>query len=268
MCYRFQSYVLSAGFAFALLLGGCASQQSAVVATIGGDKITLDEFNTMFAKSNGAKDAAQKATADDREKFLDLYVKFKLKVKDAYAQGYQNAPDIQTELKEYKRNLAVTLFLEHEFYEPAIHQMYERKLVEMRASHILLRMSPNPTPAETLKTYLKAVNIIDSLKAGRSFEELAVNNSQDPSVTANKGDLYYFTSGVMVPEFEEAVFSTPAGTVVPYPIRTRFGYHVIKVTERGPNPGSLRISQIMRRLTPQSTSQDSAKAMSTNGSDT
>ena len=80
-----------------MVFGGCASQQSAVVATIGGDKITLDEFNTMFAKSNGGKDTAKKATADDREKFLDLYVKFKLKVKDAYAQGYQNAPDIQAE---------------------------------------------------------------------------------------------------------------------------------------------------------------------------
>jgi peptidyl-prolyl cis-trans isomerase SurA len=261
MCYRFQLYVLSAGFAFALLLGGCASQQSAVVATIGGDKITLDEFNTMFAKSNGGKDTAQKATADDREKFLDLYVKFKLKVKDAYAQGYQNAPDIQAELQEYRRNLAVTLLVEHEINEPSIRRMYENKLFEVRASHILLQLPPNAIPPDTLKTYLKAMQIIDSLKAGRSFEELALNNSQDPSVKSNKGNLNYFVTGRTVPEFEDAVFSAPSGTLLPYPVRTQFGYHIIKITDRRPNPGAIRVSHIIKRLTPKSTAQDSAKAM-------
>jgi len=128
-----------------------------VVATIGGDKITLDEFNTMFAKSNGGKDTAQKATADDREKILRSLCKIQTESKDAYAQGYQNAPDIQAELQEYKRNLAVTLLVEHEINEPAIHRMYARKLFEVRASHILLQMPQNASPAETLKTYLEAM---------------------------------------------------------------------------------------------------------------
>jgi peptidyl-prolyl cis-trans isomerase SurA len=261
MCYRFQSCLFLAGFVFVLMFGGCASQQSAVVATIGGDKITLDDFNTVFAKSNGGKDTSQKATPDDRDKFLDLYVKFKLKVKDAYAQGYQNAPDIQAELQEYKRNLAVTLLVEHEINEPALHRMYERKLFEVRASHILLQLPQNAIPPDTLKTYLKAMKIIDSLKAGRSFEELALNNSQDPSVVSNKGDLNYSVSGRMVPEFENAIFSVPAGTLIPYPVRTQYGYHIIKVTDRQPNPGAIRVSHIIKRLTPTSTAQDSAKAM-------
>src|SRR5271169_770014 len=101
MCYRFQSWFLSVGLI--LMLGGCASQQSTVVATIGGDKITLDEFNAVFAKNNGGKDTTLKAINDDREAFLDLYVKFRLKLKDAYAHGYQNDPNIQAELKEYRR---------------------------------------------------------------------------------------------------------------------------------------------------------------------
>jgi peptidyl-prolyl cis-trans isomerase SurA len=261
MCHHVSSFILSAGLALSLLLCSCASQQSAVVATVGDDKITLDEFNAAFAKSRTGKDTVQKATVEDRENFLDLYVRFKLKVKDAYEQGYQNAQDIQADLQEYKRNLAVTLFLEHKFYEPAIHRMYERKRIEVRASHILLKVSSTASPEDTLAAYLKAMKIIDSLKAGRSFEELAVSNSQDPSVASNKGDLYYFGSGAMVPEFEDAVFSVSPGTVLPYPVRTKFGYHIIKVTEQVPNPGSLRISQITKHLTPKSSSQDSAKAM-------
>ena len=124
-------------------------------------------------------------------------------------RGIKMLRTFRPRLQEYKRNLAVTLLIEHEFYEPAIRRMYERKLFEVRASHILLQMAQNASPAETLKTYVKAMKIIDSLKAGRSFEELALNNSQDPSVNSNKGDLYYFVSGRTVPEFEDAVFSAP-----------------------------------------------------------
>ncbi len=261
MCYRFQLFVLLIGLVFGLMFVGCASQESAVVATVGGDKITLDEFNTMYAKSNGGKDTSQKAIAEDREKFLDLYVKFRLKVKEAYALGYQNAPDIQAEIQEYRRSLAVTLLVEQKINEPAIRRMYDRKLYEVRASHILLQMPQNVSPAETLKTYMKAMKIIDSLKAGQPFETLALNNSQDPSVISNKGDLNFSISGRMVPEFENAIFSVPAGTLIPYPVRTQFGYHIIKVTDRQPNPGMIRVSHIIKRLTKQSTAQDSAKAM-------
>jgi len=261
MCYRFQSFLLFIGLVFGSMFVGCASQESAVVATIGGDKITLDEFNTMYAKSNSGKDTSQRAAAEDKEKFLDLYVKFRLKVKEAYAQGYENAPDIQAELQEYKRNLAVTLLIDQKISEPAIRRMYERKLYEVRSSHILLQMAQNASPAETLKTYMKAMKIIDSLKAGQPYETLALNNSQDPSVVSNKGDLGYVVSGRMVPEFEDAIFSVPAGTLIPYPIRTQFGYHIIKITDRRPNPGSIRVSHIIKRLTRQSTAEDSARAM-------
>ena len=65
---------------------------------IGTEKLTLDQFNAMYEKNNGGKEAAQKATVEDREKFLDLYTTFKLKVMDAYALGYQNDPSILAEL--------------------------------------------------------------------------------------------------------------------------------------------------------------------------
>ena len=260
MLFRKSIYVLIGGLLLGLMFAGCASQ-SVVVATVGGDKITLDEFNTMYAKNNGGVDAAQKASVDDKEKFLDLYVKFKLKVKEAYSHGYQNDGDVKSELQEYGRNLAVTYLMEKEINEPALRQMYERRLLELRASHILIQAGQSASPAETLAAYMKAVKIIDSLKAGRSFEELALNNSQDPSVHDNKGDLYFFTSGAMVPEFEEAAFSAQVGTVIPHPVRTQFGYHVIKVTDKGPNPGSIRVSHIMKRLTPGASAEDSAKAM-------
>ncbi len=261
MRFRRLFYVLIGGLLSGLLFAGCASQQSIVVATVGGDKITLDEFNAMYAKNNGGADAAQKASAEDKEKFLDLYVKFRLKVKEAYNHGYQNDADVKSELQDYGRNLAVTYLMEKEINEPALRRMYERRLLELRASHILIQVGQNASPAETLAAYEKAVKIIDSLKSGRPFEEIAVNNSQDPSVHENKGDLYFFSSGSMVPEFEEAAFSATVGTVIPHPVRTQFGYHIIKVTDRGANPGSIRVSHIMKRLVAGASAEDTARAM-------
>jgi peptidyl-prolyl cis-trans isomerase SurA len=252
---------LLVGIFFALMIVGCASHQSVAVATIGGDNVTLDEFNAMFSKNNGGIEAAQKASLEDKEKFLDLYLKFKLKVRQAYDRGYQNDSDSRVELQEYRKNLAVTYLIESEINGPALRRMYERRLLEIRASHILIQLHANSTPADTLRAYTTAVKIIDSLKAGRPFEELVVNNSQDPSASYNKGDLYYFTSGAMVPEFEEAVFSVDPGTFVPYPVRTQFGYHIIKVTERHSNPGSIHVSHIMKRLSPESGRDDSMRTM-------
>jgi len=252
---------LLVGFFFALMIVGCASHQSVVVATIGGDKVTLDEFNAMFSKNNGGIEAAQKASLEDKEKFLDLYLKFKLKVRQAYDRGYQNDSDSRAELQEYRKNLAVTYLIDSEINGPALRRMYERRLLEIRASHILIQLRSNSAPEDTLRAYTTAAKIIDSLKAGRSFEDLAVNNSQDPSASYNKGDLYYFTSGAMVPEFEEAVFSVEPGMVVPYPVRTQFGYHIIKVTERHSNPGSIHVAHIMKRLSPESGRDDSLRTM-------
>jgi peptidyl-prolyl cis-trans isomerase SurA len=261
MRFRIPASSLLIGISFALVIAGCASHESAVIATIGGDKIRLDEFNAMFAKNNGGTEAALKASREDKEKFLELYLKFRLKVKDAYVRGYQNDPDVRAELEDYRRNLAMSYLIDKEISGPSLQRMYDRRLVELRASHILIHLPSNPIPPDTFKAYTTAMKIIDSLKTGRSFEELALNNSQDPSVSNNKGDLYYFTSGAMVPEFEEAAYSVQAGTVVPFPVRTQFGYHVIKVTERHPNPGTIRVSHIMRRLVPQSTREDSLKAL-------
>ncbi len=252
--------VFIAGIIAASLLAGCGAQKEITVAEVGGEKISLAEFDSMYAKNNGGADAVKKATPSDRDKFLNLYVNFKLKVRYAYDHGYDNDPGVQSELAEYRNNLAVTYYLDDAVTQPALKEMYARKLIEIRASHILISLPPNSSPADTVQAYTKAMKIIDSLKQGVPFEKLALDNSQDPSVKLNKGDLYYFSSGMMVPEFENAAYSLKPGEFTTTPIRSAYGYHIVKVTERKENPGSVRVSHIMKRLTAESSPADSAKA--------
>jgi len=89
----------------------------------------------------------------------------------------------------------------------------------VRASHILL-------PSEQ-----QAIDIIAEIKAGKSFEDAAKEYSVCPSKD-NGGDLSYFSKGQMVPEFEEAAFALEIGELTEVPVKTQFGYHVIKLTDR------------------------------------
>lgn len=238
---------------------GCGGS-SPVAAKIAGDSFTLKDFETVYAKNNGGTAAAKKTSLSDKEKFLDLYINFQLKVKEARALGYDKDPEIKNELSEYRKNLAVSYMLENELTAPALKNLYDRRVKEIRASHILLRLPEDASPEDTLTMYKFAQKLIDSLKNGASFEKLAEVHSQDPSVKFNKGDLYYFTSGMLVPEFEDAAFSLKAGEVYPVPVRTQFGYHIIKVTDIRKNQGAVHVAHIMKRFSHGQPPEDSIKA--------
>lgn len=96
------------------------------------------------------------------------------------------------------------------------------------ASHILLTLSPDAKPDDVEKVKKEADDLYNKIKAGASFAQLAKEYSKDPGSAANGGSLGYFGPGEMVPDFEKAVYNAKQGDVLP-PIRTEFGYHIIKV---------------------------------------
>ena len=242
----------------AIFIIGCSSEK--YIAEIGSDKMaekyTQNEFLQILSKHQGGKSVVDTISISGKEKFLDLYLKFRLKVLEAYDRGYNNDDDIKFELAEYKKNLSVTFLLDKEIISPALKVMYDRGLVDNRASHILIQIQND----DTLSAYKKTTAIIDSIQKGISFTELAGRNSQDPSVENNKGDLSYFSSGSMVREFEDEVYSLPINGVSRFPVRTQFGYHIVKVTDRIKAKGTLRVSHIMKRFSPDATAQDSSDA--------
>ncbi|MBI4429364.1 MAG: peptidylprolyl isomerase, partial [Ignavibacteriales bacterium] len=226
---------------------GCSG--SSVVATIGPEKLTLDEFEETYAKNNGGWDASVTSSLEDRERFLDLIVKFKLKVLEAKSLGLLQDTAIQNELDTYHLSVAQSYMLEKELVEPRLRELYRRKTEEIRASHMLIRVASNATPAETLAAFTKAMEIF-SLHPRMSFDSLAFIHSEDPSAKTNRGDLGFFSLGRMVPDFEDACFSLQPGEITKLPVRTQFGYHLIKVTTRRPSLGAMRISHVLKRFAP------------------
>lgn len=237
-----RALVLFLSFFCLFVFFGCGTSNP-VLATFDDEKITLTDFEDSYVKNNNGLDTAAKSSLEDREKFLNLMINYKLKVKDARDRGLEKDSTILSELATYRISIAQSYMLENELLKPGAGRLFERKKEEVRASHIFFRLTPKSTPADTAKAYEKAMNAI-TLLAGRPFDSLARAISEDPSVKTNNGDLGFFSGGKMVPEFEDACYSMKPGEYTKIPIRSRYGYHIVKVTGRRLSPGSIRISHI------------------------
>lgn len=104
-------------------------------------------------------------------------------------------------------------------------------LEEVSAQHILLSVDPGAAPENEQQIADLAASLASRARGGEDFEALASEYSEDPGSAAMGGDLGTFGRGRMVPAFEQAAFSTPVGEISD-PVRTQFGYHIIKVNSR------------------------------------
>jgi len=241
-----------------VLLTSCStSKKDIVLAEFDKQKITIEEFEKVYAKNNGSYEAAKKDSLSKKKNFLDLYVNFRMKVYDAKRRELDKLPDVVAEYNDYKQKIGVTYLLEKELVEPNIRELYEKRKEELRVNHIMFR----PDSAGFEGAYVRALAILDSIKKGASFEAMAKAYSQDYYSAPYGGDIFYTTAGDIIPSFEQACYKLKPGEVYPEPVRTQFGYHLIKVTDRRPRIPEIRVSHILIELKPGFTSEDSAKAL-------
>lgn len=228
-----------------IIFASNCNKANRTIADIGDEKVTLGEFEKQYLKTVVNIDTARNKPIEDKRQFLNLYINFRLKVKDARERGLLNTPEMQKEITDYRKNYAPTYLIDEEVVKPELKKLYERKKEEVRASHILLILQEKPTPEDSISAYLKADTIIKRLENGEDFGLLAEQYSQDRTVRQNKGDLYYFTAGMTVDEFEDAVYNLKVGEFTDKPIRTMFGLHIVKLTDRKPRVQSIRASHIL-----------------------
>lgn len=235
----------------ALCTLGCGSSGDATLATIGSYTLTTTEFERQYIKNNGGQAAADTSTVDQRREFLDLLVKYRLKVLAAFDAGYDKDDEIQKELTEYRNSLATPYLLERILVDRNVGILYERRKEDVRVAHILLRVVPDSSGvADTMSVYTTAMRVIALSKSGVPFDSLARTYSQDPRTASVGGDLRYFTAGMTTPAFEDQVYGLKPGQVGDRPVRTPFGYHVVKLLERVPARGELEVSHIFVRVEP------------------
>ena len=218
------------------------AQQDPVLLEVNGKKVTKSEFLQIYLKNNN-NPKYDKQTLDE---YIELFKKFQLKVAEAEALGYDTIPKLKRELEGYQKQLAQPYLTDNEMNKALVAQAYERMKTEVRASHILIKVEPNASPEDTLKAYKRIISLRDKILKGEDFATVAKskNGSEDPSSEANGGDLGYFTAFQMVYPFEEAAYSLKVGEVS-QPVRTRFGYHILKVTDKRDTRGTMKAAHLM-----------------------
>jgi peptidyl-prolyl cis-trans isomerase SurA len=245
------------GLFFSFSLGAIAQTNSKeILFSINEKPYYTDEFARVYKKNlDLVKDESQK----DLNQYLELFIGYKLKVNKAYKLGLQNNSQYQTELKSYRTQLAKNYFNDTKITKELIEEGYNRLQKEIKASHILIMVDENAAPEDTLKAFKKINDIREKALKGEDFGALATQYSEDPSAKENKGSLGYFTAFRMVYPFENAAYTTPVGKISKI-VRTRFGYHILKVEDTRNNRGEVTVAHIMiLNPKPEDTDQDKAK---------
>lgn len=229
--------------AFALNSFAQNSATDPVLFSYGNDAVNKSEFVRVYEKHN-ANDSAQYSQKSVDE-YLNLYTNFKLKVKEAEAMKLDTSESIRTQMDQYRKQLAQSFLQDKEITEGLIKEGYERLGKEIRVQHILINAAEEAAPTDTIVAYNKAMELYNQITKNKAdFTDLAKKNSQDPSVIENNGDLGYITAFQTVYPFENAAYSTSKGSVSK-PVRTKFGYHLVKVIDVRPARGKVQVAHIL-----------------------
>jgi peptidyl-prolyl cis-trans isomerase SurA len=211
------------------------------VLTIADDNISLKEFKNVFYKNNHNADISE----DYLNEYMELFVKFKLKVREAQELGLDTITSYVNELDGYRKQLAKPYLKNEEFDENMLTEAYERISFDVNASHILIAVDEKATDDEVKVAEQKAITIKKDIIDGKlSFGDAAKLNSDDKSAVSNMGKLGFFTAFMMVYDFETAAYNTKIGEIS-NPVRTKYGFHLIKVNDKRKAVGQVKVAHIM-----------------------
>ena len=229
-----------------------SQQTDPVLLQVANEKITKGGFIKVFEKNNTK---SEKPDSKALEEYLDLFINFRLKVTEAKTLGMDTAKAFREELAGYRKQLAQPYLTDGKANDKLIQEAYDRKQFDIRASHILIRVEKLASAADTLAAWNKIMDLRKRIVAkGEDFGKVAADGSDDPSakdreqegqkIKGNRGDLGYFGAFDMVYPFESAAYNAKINEVT-MPIRTDFGYHLIKVTEKIPSVGKIQLAHII-----------------------
>lgn len=224
--------------------GQSKKEQLQTLLTINTRPVSTDEFVYLYRKNHQHK--PEEFTVDKIEEYFELFVNYKLKVAEAFARGMDTTVAFRKEYQTYRDELLKPFLPDAHVVDSLVRLTYERLKEEVHASHILISLKPDAPPEDTLKAWRTLSALRQRALAGEDFSALAAAYSEEPGAKNTRGDLGFFTAMQMVYPFEQAAYLTPVGGVSE-PIRTRFGYHIVKVHGRRPSTGEVEVSHIMIR---------------------
>ena len=217
-----------------------ATGDSKVVVSVGGESITAKQFDDLI--EGLPEQARAQVRGPAKRQFAEQLVRMKLLSAEARKRGLDKKPAVALQMENVLAGAAYNdMASQIKLDEAALKAEYEKKkdqFESVTARHILIKFKGSPVPAREGQPELseedalkKITELRKQIVAGGDFAALAKAESDDTGSGAQGGDLGTFGRGQMVPEFDKTVFTLPVGEISE-PIKTQFGYHIIKVEKR------------------------------------
>lgn len=245
-------------FTIQLSVSHAQNNNDPVIFEINGESIHKSEFMKEFLRSVG-KDPKAAPTACTFEKrqalndYVELFVNYRTKLADAYARGFDTASSLIGELNGYRKELAAPYLIDSVTMQNILREAYYRNQYALHCSHILIRCDQNAKEADTLRAYKKAMECYERVMKGEKFQHVALDASDDVQgrdqikiddrVVEFVGDVGTFSVFDMIYPFESAAYSLQVGEVSK-PVRTVYGYHIIKLLDKIPYFGKTTFQHI------------------------
>lgn len=235
---KFAAGILAA-LATGTLVSLMANAKDPVVMTVAGHDVPLSEFQYLYNKNN-----IQQQSKQSIDEYVKSFVDYKLRVAQALEERLDTMPEYKKEFEQHRLELAEPYFEDSVALDSMIRVAYDRMHYNVDTDHLMLPLSDADHTPEQQQARLDSLRTL--IKEGKAdFYELAKKYSVDPSVKVNGGHLGYVVANTYPASFEEVVFNTPDGELAPV-LRTRYGWHLIRVNGRRNDQGEVKASHILK----------------------
>lgn len=218
-----------------------------VLFTVDNDEVRLSEFQYIYEKNNSADADYSKKSL---EEYLELYKRFKLKVRRAKEIGLDTVQTLKDELAGYRKQLAKSYLKDKEIADKLVDEVMTRMETDVQVEHIFVSAEEKAAEATKKQAKEKIENIHSKLMEtdGKGFAEMAKTLSEDKLSAPKGGKLGYYTSPLPdgFYEFENAMYNAELGEIKG-PVKSKMGWHILRVTDRRPARGEMEIAHILVR---------------------
>lgn len=223
------------------------------VFSYGNHTVTKKEFVTAFNKNPNATANRQKAL----EEYLDLYIKFKLKVQAAYDAGLDKDATQQYELQNFKRQIADNIINNEANIKELVNEAFIRSQQDIHLKQVFVEL---PATGDTLEAFKKVQAAYAELKGGKDFGEVSAVFSSDEAIKKSKGDLGHVSVFTLPYRLETIAYNLKPNTFSA-PFKTKAGYHIFKNAGERKSLGTCRVAQILVTFPPNGTANEKAIAL-------
>lgn len=215
----------------------------------GDTEVDAKDFVAAYNKNNSQSELNRSKAIRE---YLQLYINSRLKIKEAYARGYDKLPQIRAEVENLRSQIIDNYLSDPDAIERLTKEAFQRSQKDIHVSHLFISTKNAAGELDTVAAKKKLAEVMRRLKKGDSFSGLVKEFSDEPGAAKRGGDMGWITVFSLPYEFENVIYTTPKGKYSE-PYHSKAGYHIFKNTEERKAFGKIKIAQILLAFPPDAT---------------